>query len=214
MLSVICASSALFVFVQQQYLSHSHESLPSGRQHHAAGENSGIGRNSVSDSHDITDVHGLSFVGVSIHKEAEQRTMYGKLRDTQQLSQSSVVLLKTFRSKTRKMKDGRHRKLSHRQRQKAARRMTQMEQPLVIAAAESKSPSVNAISQETLVDNRTLFQTYRMSHPYPGVLSVHVTGNISYRLKQFNVAVDQLRLQLWNELNAADTSEHKSVIDI
>lgn len=189
MLSVMCALSALFVFVQQLYLSHAYGSWPSSRHHRVADEDGGIERTSVF-SDNITDINGLSFDGVSIRTEAEERTVNSTVRDTQQLSQLSVVLVTTPGSKTRKTKGRGPKKIPQRQRQKSARRM-------------EYTKSFKSIPQQRLVDNQTSFKIYQMSHPYPGVLSVHVTGNISYRLKQFNVAVDQLRLQLWNELNAA-----------
>jgi len=47
-------------------------------------------------------------------------------------------------------------------------------------------------------------QTYKLAHPYPGVVAVRAESNLSERLRLFNAALEQLRVDLFAELAADD----------
>lgn len=87
-------------------------------------------------------------------------------------------------------------------RRKKRKRKTRIELPTHFDVDKS-----NADSPMTSVSNESL--TYILSHPYPGVLAVRAAGNLSERLVKFNLALDQLRFDLWNEF-AEEMSRNES----
>ena len=60
--------------------------------------------------------------------------------------------------------------------------------------------AVDEITVMTTIQTLTPVETYRLAHPYPGILAVRADGNLSERLDQFNTALEQLRSDLLREL--------------